>query len=64
VFSSGYTGGEEDNITLGVNWYATPNVRFMANYIRASTDPSSPDAFPGTGDEDINLFQVRSRIDF
>ncbi|HHJ15124.1 MAG TPA: porin [Gammaproteobacteria bacterium] len=61
---SGYTGGEEDNITLGVNWYATPNVRFMANYIHASTAPSSPDAFPGTGDEDVNIFQVRSQIDF
>ena len=61
---SGYTGGEEDNITLGLNWYATPNVRFMANYVRASTDPSSPSKFAGAGDEDINIFQVRSQIDF
>ncbi len=61
---SGYEGGEEDNITVGLNWYATPNVRFMANYVRASTDPTSPEKFAGAGDEDVNLFQLRSQIDF
>ncbi|HHH44089.1 MAG TPA: porin, partial [Gammaproteobacteria bacterium] len=61
---SGYEGGEEDNITLGLNWYATPNVRFMVNYVRASTDPTSPEKFAATGNEDVNLFQLRSQIDF
>ncbi|HED18155.1 MAG TPA: porin [Gammaproteobacteria bacterium] len=61
---SNYTGGEQDNITLGLNWYATPNVRFMANYVRASTDPTSQTEFAGAGDEDVNIFQVRSQIDF
>jgi len=61
---SGYEGGEEDNITVGVNWYATPNIRFMANYVRASTDPTSPEKFATTGDEDVNIFQLRSQIDF
>jgi phosphate-selective porin OprO/OprP len=61
---SGIDGGEEDNITVGVNWYATPNIRFMANYVRASTDPTSPARFAGNGDEDVNIYQLRSQIDF
>ncbi|ORU91337.1 MAG: hypothetical protein A6F72_01950 [Cycloclasticus sp. symbiont of Poecilosclerida sp. N] len=27
-------GGEQDNFSLGVNWYATPTIRFMANYVK------------------------------
>jgi phosphate-selective porin OprO/OprP len=61
---SGIEGGKEDDITLGVNWYATPNIRFMANYILASTDPTSVDKYPTAGDEDVNIFQVRGQIDF
>jgi phosphate-selective porin OprO/OprP len=61
---SGIDGGEEDNITVGLNWYATPNIRFMANYVRASTDPTSVVKYPSAGDEDVNLVQVRAQIDF
>jgi len=61
---SGFDGGKEDDITLGVNWYATPNIRFMANYIFASTDPTSVVKYPASGDEDVNIFQVRGQIDF
>jgi phosphate-selective porin OprO/OprP len=27
-------GGEADNFTAGLNWYPTPNLKFMANYMR------------------------------
>jgi phosphate-selective porin OprO/OprP len=31
-------GGELRNITLGVNWYATENIRFMFNWINGKVD--------------------------
>jgi phosphate-selective porin OprO and OprP len=35
-------GGEQDVRTLGVNWYATPNVKFMLNYLRVDVDRLNP----------------------
>lgn len=55
---SGIDGGEEDNITLGVNWYATPYVRFSANYIKVDAD------LPGGGNDEPGIFQARAQIDF
>ncbi len=50
-------GGREDNVTLGLNWYATPTIRFMANYIFADSKRN------GIND-DPQIFQLRSQIDF
>ncbi len=55
------TMGEEGDVTtIGLNWYATPNVRFMANYVMANVE------YPGTtnADEDIKAFQLRAQVDF
>ena len=55
-------GGEEDNLTIGLNWYVNPHVRFMFNYVRADADPTSSDL---TGEDDEpNVFQTRAQIDF
>ncbi len=51
------TGGEENNITLALNWYANPNIRFMVNYIHIDTDPNA-------GNEDSSVVQLRGQIDF
>ncbi len=61
-------GGESDNWTVGVNWYATKYVRFMANYVRADADPfteeTSLDVDPTEDDDTLNIFQLRAQIDF
>jgi phosphate-selective porin OprO/OprP len=58
-------GGEEDNITIGLNWYATKYVRFMANYIRANGDPTTSETQGLNGvDDEPNIFQLRAQIDF
>ena len=55
---SGVDGGEQKNFTLGVNWYATPSIRFMANYVNVFDQNRR-----GTSDEP-SLVQVRGQIDF
>jgi phosphate-selective porin OprO/OprP len=50
-------GGEEENITLGLNWYVNPLIRFMANVVWIDTDPVA-------GDENITAFQMRAQIEF
>ncbi len=52
-------GGEVDSVTLGLNWYATPTLRFSANYVDVL------EVKGGTYDnEEPSLFQVRSQWAF
>lgn len=34
LLDAGEGGGEQRDLTLGVNWYATPNIRFLANWVQ------------------------------
>ena len=50
-------GGDEQNVTLGLNWYPNSFVRLMANYIYVL------DIKGGVHDnEDLDLFQVRAQV--
>ncbi len=58
-------GGEEGNITVGLNWYATKYVRFMANYVYVDADPiSTPTAGADNVDDKPSIYQMRAQIDF
>jgi phosphate-selective porin OprO/OprP len=62
-----FDGGEETNYTIGVNWYATPYIRFMANYVITDTDPPSSRLQNDNGrpkDDELSVFQLRAQIDF
>jgi phosphate-selective porin OprO/OprP len=52
-------GGEQQNITLGLNWYLNGSTRFMFNYVKA--DLKKRENVPN---DKIDIFQVRFQIDF
>ena len=59
-------GGEQENITLGVNYYASSNLRFMANYVMADVEDSSAPAMAAAGvsDDSPNAFVGRVQFAF
>ena len=50
-----------DRTVVGVNWYVTKTVKFMANYSRVSMDNQ---ANPGGTTEDLDSVQLRSQYAF
>jgi phosphate-selective porin OprO/OprP len=58
------SGGTERNTTVGMNWYATPRVRVMANYVIVNNDAAANHAGMVVGDDDPRLFQMRVQADF
>jgi len=54
-------GGAEDNLTLGLNWYPTSNVRFMANYVKVLDLDRPGSEFDG---DNPSIFQVRGQAHF
>ena len=54
-------GGEQDNITLGLNWYATSNLGFSANYTHLVKLDRPGSAYD---DEELDALTVRAQFDF
>lgn len=56
---AGINGGEEENLTFGLNWYTTPNIRLSANYVKVL------DVEKGTSAGDKpDIFQMRAQVEF
>ncbi|MGQ0656962.1 MAG: OprO/OprP family phosphate-selective porin [Chromatiales bacterium] len=50
-------GGEEQNVTAGLNWYPNAFVRLMANYVKVLEVDGG-----AHNDEDLDVFQVRAQV--
>ncbi len=55
----GITGGEMDNVTVGLNWWMNSHTKIMLNYIRSDVS----DGVRG-GSGDSNLLGFRFQVDF
>jgi len=70
LIDAGFQGGEQENLTLGLNYYASSNIRFMANYIMVDVYDSA--AVVGgsnvpavvVGDDSPNVFALRAQFHF
>jgi phosphate-selective porin OprO/OprP len=58
------TGGAEQNITLGVNWYVRPQARLMANYVFVFADNQADGNGTLIGGDSPQMFQVRLQVSF
>lgn len=61
-------GGSEQNITVGLNWFANNNVRFIANYIKARINPTdvhNPGTAPAIYHKRLlDIFSIRMQMVF
>jgi len=53
-------GGKQNNISLALNWYATPTIRFSMNYV----DVLSVDGGPRPRGNEPSLLQFRAQVEF
>jgi phosphate-selective porin OprO and OprP len=61
----GFQGGEQDIITLGLNYYQSANVRFMLNYIMVDvTDSAATVNGVVAGDDSPNILLARAQFSF
>ena len=58
------TGGSGHNWTAGANWYLTPNLRFMLNYIVTDHDELADANGAFEGDDDFRALYLRMQFHF
>jgi len=56
-------GGRERDLTVGINWWATPSILFRLDYVYANVDPNSGETLQGVH-EVANVFEGRAQIVF
>ncbi len=57
-------GGLEKIVTLGANWYANANIRFMADYSFVNNDANARGDRSYKTNDDFNVLQVRLSLMF
>ncbi len=57
-------GGMANNIVVGLNWYANPNLRLMLNYNIIDNSDNADMGGALTGNDDFNVFQMRAVVNF
>jgi phosphate-selective porin OprO/OprP len=55
--SDGIAGGQEENWTLGANWYVAQNFKFQANYVKVDAERGAFSASP-------DVFELRAQMHF
>jgi len=64
---TGFPGGKEQDVTVGVNWYPHKHVRFMFNWVYVSVDRSplrATNPLMALNNFSPNVFQARAQVDF
>jgi phosphate-selective porin OprO/OprP len=57
-------GGKEQNVTFGLNWYVTPKLRIMANYVLVFNDQYADGNGTLIGGDSPQVFQMRLQWKF
>ncbi|OQY29559.1 MAG: hypothetical protein B6244_03375 [Candidatus Cloacimonetes bacterium 4572_55] len=60
----GVQGGKANNFTVGLNWYANPNVKLIANYIYVDNSINAGVKGGLEGDDDFGIIQTRILVNF
>ncbi|WP_197744673.1 OprO/OprP family phosphate-selective porin [Candidatus Nitrosacidococcus tergens] len=60
--NKGIYGGEEHNLTLGMNWWITHNALLRANYIYAIADNN--DQILSSVQDHVDIFMMRAQLNF
>ena len=63
IYDTSVLGGREEDMTVGLNWYAEPGVRVMANWTRVLA-LSAPSSAPYYNGAHPNTFLVRTQVDW
>lgn len=62
--AAGVEGGSAETTTLGVTWYANPNVRIYLNYVDVDHDRFADADGDLAGDQDYSFVQLRLQMTF
>jgi phosphate-selective porin OprO/OprP len=60
----GVVGGEQDDFTVGVNWYPNPATRLMINYVNADVDFPLEEPAGTIDSASADFILVRWQVDF